>query len=270
MNKIIVAVFDTEAAAYTGLRAFNDLHQAGDITVYSTAVVVKDSAGVVSVKQVADDGPIGTTLGMLSGTLLGALGGPIGMAVGAAAGTMTGVLYDAAHAGFGQDFINDVSAALTPDKAAVLAEVEEYWVMPVDTQIGKLGGLVFRRQHAEVAEEMLNREAAAVEAELTALETEMAQASAENRAALQARVDTARAKMAELGKVVETKQAQAEAEMKAKVEALREQARTASNARKAEAERRTAEMKAEYAVRHAKLDQAGALIKEALGPKTLA
>ena len=56
MNKMLVAVFDTEPAAYEGLHALKDLHEDGDITLYATAVLVKDSAGTVSVKQTADRG----------------------------------------------------------------------------------------------------------------------------------------------------------------------------------------------------------------------
>jgi hypothetical protein len=49
----------TEAAAYEGLQALGDLHQARDITVYATAVIAKDAAGAVSVKNAPDSGPIG-------------------------------------------------------------------------------------------------------------------------------------------------------------------------------------------------------------------
>ena len=54
MNKMLVAVFDTEPAAYEGLNALKELHADGDITLYATAVLVKDSSGAVSVKQTAD------------------------------------------------------------------------------------------------------------------------------------------------------------------------------------------------------------------------
>ena len=56
MNKMLVAVFDTERAAYEGLHALKELHNEGDITLYATAVLVKDAAGTVSVKQTADRG----------------------------------------------------------------------------------------------------------------------------------------------------------------------------------------------------------------------
>ena len=53
MNKMLVAVFDTEPAAYEGLNALKQLHADGDITLYATAVLAKDSSGAVSVNRLA-------------------------------------------------------------------------------------------------------------------------------------------------------------------------------------------------------------------------
>ncbi len=267
MNKLLVTVFDTEAEAYEGLRALQDLHRTGDITVYATAVVAKDAAGKVSVKQSADEGPIGTGLGLLTGSLLGLLGGPIGLAIGAATGSLAGMIYDLTKAGIDADFLAEVSGALTPERAAVLADVDESWVTPVDVRMGKLGGTIFRRQRNEYVDDRLHREVAALDAELKALEDELAHASAENRAALQARIDKTRQNLEALESRVDAKLAELEKETNAKVNALREQAKTASQARKAQNEKRAAEIKADYEVRRAKLQQANTLIKEALGPQ---
>jgi uncharacterized membrane protein len=104
MNKILVAVFNTEPAAYQGLSALKDLHTDGDITLYSTAVIVKDASGTATVKQAADEGPVGTTLGMLTGSLLGLLAGPVGVAVGASTGGLAGLVFDLARTGISADF----------------------------------------------------------------------------------------------------------------------------------------------------------------------
>jgi uncharacterized membrane protein len=267
MNKMLVVVFDTETEAYEGLRALKDLHGTGDVTVYATAVVVKDAAGKVSVKQAVDEGPIGAGLGLLTGSLLGLLGGPIGLAIGATAGSLAGMIYDLAKAGIDADYLAEVSGALTPERAAVLADVDEAWVTPVDVRMGKLGGTTFRRQRNEYVDDVLSRDAAALDAELRALDAELKHVSAENRAALQARIDKTQQKLQALEAQIEAKQTALQNELTAKVNALREQAQTASQARKAQAEQRAAELKADYAARSAKLDQAGKLIKEALNPK---
>jgi uncharacterized membrane protein len=266
MNKLLVVVFDKETEAYEGLRALRDLHRTGDVTVYSTAVVAKDAAGTVSVKQAADEGPIGLSLGLLTGSLLGLLGGPIGLAIGATTGSLAGMILDLTKAGIDADFLAEVSAELMPNRAAVLAEVDEPWITPVDVRLGKMGARIFRAQRSDVIEDYLNREADTINAELTALQAELAKANAEHRAALQARIDQAQQKLQALQAQIEAKQAELQNELNAKINALREQAKTASQARKAEIEQRVAEMKAEAEARGVKLNKANTLIKEALGP----
>ncbi len=91
MNKMLVAVFETESAAFEGLSALKDLHRDGDVTLYASAVIVKDKTGKINLKQAAEDGPVGTALGLLSGSLIGILGGPAGLAIGAAAGGLAGL-----------------------------------------------------------------------------------------------------------------------------------------------------------------------------------
>jgi len=85
-DKMIVAVFDSERKAYAGLKALNDMETEGSITLYASAVIAKDADGELTVKQTADEGPLGTGVGLFTGSLLGLLGGPAGVAVGALAG----------------------------------------------------------------------------------------------------------------------------------------------------------------------------------------
>jgi uncharacterized membrane protein len=71
MNKMIVVVFDNERQAYEGYRALKDLHADGTITLYGDAVIAKDASGTVFVKEAADKGPLGTAVGLLTGSLVG-------------------------------------------------------------------------------------------------------------------------------------------------------------------------------------------------------
>jgi uncharacterized membrane protein len=264
MNKMLVAVFDAEPPAYEGLSALKDLHKAGDITLYATAVIVKDAAGTVRVKQEADEGPVGTALGALTGAAVGLLGGPVGAALGASIGGLTGALVDLGDAGIDVGFLDEVSKAMTPGKVAVLAEVQETWETPVDTRFAKLGGLVFRRLRSEVIEDQMAREAAAFKAERLQLREELAQSRAETRAAVQAQITAVDKKLEVIQAQAKARAEQAKRELDAKVEELQEQRKQANDRQKARIEKRIADAKADYAIRKAKLDQAGKLVKEAL------
>ena len=264
MNKMLVAVFDAEPAAYEGLNALKDLHEDGAITLYATAVIGKDDSGIVSVMQSADQGPVGAALGLLTGSLLGLLAGPVGVALGAPAGGLTGLLFDLVRSGIDADFLDEVSQALSPGKVAVLAEIEETWVTPVDTRLGKLGAVILRRQRSEVVEDQLARESAALDVELKELEEELEQEGAENKAAVQKEIEAVKHKLEAMRDQVEARQEQAKTAVEAKISTLRAQMQRASDRQKVKTEKRIAEIKADYEARRAKLDQAQKRIKKAM------
>jgi len=264
MNKMLVGVFDSEAAAFEGLSALKDLHRGGDITLYSSAVIAKDKNGKVEVRQAADPGPVGTAVGLLTGTLIGILAGPAGLAVGASLGGLAGLVFDVNKSGVDVTFLDDVSKALTSGKFAVLAEIEENWTTPVDTRLHKLDGIVFRRLRGEVVADQLMRESAAFEADLKSLNDDLKQAAAENRAAIQKDIESVKKQIKVVQDQAKARLDQAKAETDAKVKALQDQAKTASSMAKARIDKRIAVAKADLEVRSKKLNQAWTLTKEAL------
>src|SRR6202045_5539210 len=143
MDKMLIAVFDGDAAAFDGLTALRDLHRDGDITLYGYAVIVKDKTGKISVRQAPEEGgaPLGAALGLLTGKLLEVLRGPAGLAIGTSLPGLTGFLFDLDMSRIGPAFLNDFAKALTPGKAAVLAEVEEGSTTRVDARLRRHGGM---------------------------------------------------------------------------------------------------------------------------------
>ncbi|MGA2603142.1 MAG: DUF1269 domain-containing protein [Verrucomicrobiia bacterium] len=263
-NKMIVVIFDNEKQAYEGSRALKDLHAEGSITLYASAVIAKDAGGKVTVKQEADEGPLGTGVGLVTGSLIGLLGGPVGVAIGATAGTFGGVLYDFAKVGVGGDFLDEVGHHLQPGKVAVVAEVYEEWVMPVDTRMEAAGGVVFRRARAEVLDSQIERDATALKAELADLKAEHARANKQAKAKLQAKINSARAKLEATQDRAKAAAEAAKREMDAKVKSLKEQVAKAQGDAKAKLEARIAEVQSEHKRRSGKLHQAWELTKEAL------
>jgi uncharacterized membrane protein len=266
MDRLVVVVFDSERQAYAGTRLLKELHAEGSITLYGEAVIAKDASGAVEVKQAADDGPLGTAVGMLTGGLVGVLGGPIGVAVGAMAGMVGGSFYDLTELGIDMDFVSDVASHLEPGTAAVIAEVEEEWVLPLDSRMEAAGGVVFRRTRDEFVSDMIERDVMATKAEIAALQAEHAQARAEDKAKLQAKIDAAQQR---LRASQERAKAQIEAtrlEGEAKAAALSEQRAMARAERKQQIDKRKSEIQADHQRRSAKLHQAWQLTKEALAP----
>src|SRR5579871_6562874 len=153
MERMLVAVFDTEKQAYEGLRGLSKLDVEGSIAIYAEAVIQKNADGTVATKQVEEDFPIRTLGGTALGSLIGLLAGPVGLAFGAAAGFVAGIVGDVHVAGVDADFLHDVSLALMPGKFAVVADVDEEWITPVDSTIEALGGSVFRSARSDIEAE---------------------------------------------------------------------------------------------------------------------
>jgi uncharacterized membrane protein len=264
MDKYLVIGFDSELKAYEGSRALQDLQDEGSINVYAKAVIVRDASGTVTVKQEGDTGPIGTAVGLLTGSLIGVLAGPAGLAIGATAGMYGGMVYDLANLGVGEDFLTEVSQYLQPGKAAVVAEVWEEWTLPVNSRMEALGGVVFRRSRNEVLDIVVERDVEAIKTDLADLEAEYEQATGEAKAKVQEQIEATKAKLHAIQDGIQAKIEASQKETDAKIKSLQEQAAKETGNRKAKLEARIAELKADHQRRIATLKQAWELIKEAL------
>jgi uncharacterized membrane protein len=264
MDKMIVAVFDSEKEASEGLRALQGMHAEGTIVLYSTGVIAKDQSGKVTVKKDVEQGPAGAALGLATGSLLGLLGGPVGLAIGAATGTMAGFLADLANAGVDVDFVEEVGRSLQPGKVAVVAEVEEQWVIPVDSRMEDLGGEVYRRSRFSVIDAQIERGVDALDADIQQMETELKSATVQVKAKLQAKLDAAKQRLESMKNQAKSRLESLKTEADAKIKLLKEQATKAQADRKAKLDKRAAEIKADFDARFSKLSQAWQRTKEAL------
>ncbi len=266
MNKFLVTTFDTETAANSGLTALRNLHAAGDITLFATAVLAKDAKGLVSVKQSMDSGPVGTATGLAVGSLIGLLGGPAGVAVGALTGTVVGAVRDFWAAGVGLDFIEQATQHLQPGKVALVAEIVEAWVIPADSALQAAGGQVLRRTRTEVAQAQFDHDIVAFESEINELEAEASHASGAAKAQLQAKLDAAKASLDSAVHRAQQRVDMLKQEADAKAETLKLQLSLAKGDVKARIEERMKRVKSAHHARSAKLSQAWSLTTQALAP----
>ena len=228
MDRMLVVVFNSETKAYEGKKALLQLDSEGSISVYGYAVVAKNVDGTASIKQGDDAGPLGTLAGTALGSLIGALFGPVGLAVGATAGLTGGASFDLLNAGVGEDFIDEVSKALTQGKVAVVAEIEEDWTTPVDTRMEAIGGTVYRRALSDVTHQVNQENVAAMKADMAQLKAEHAQARADRKAKLETKINQLDSKIQDqLQKAKEQRQA-TERKAQAKVEILKSKAAAAA------------------------------------------
>jgi len=152
----------------------------------------------------------------------------MGVALGAASGLGAGAAADLHNARISSDFVDDVSKILQPKRVAVVAEVEEDWITPVDTRMETIGGTVFRRALSDVEDTVDDEDIAAIKADLAQMKAEHAQARADRKAKIQEKIDQLSAKLqAHLQKAREQRQA-AERDAQLKVEVLKAKAKAAA------------------------------------------
>jgi uncharacterized membrane protein len=264
MSKFVVVVFPGEPQAYQGARALKDLHAEGSLTLYGMAVISKDAQNKLSIKEAADGGPLGMAVGALVGGLVGVIGGPISVLAGAAGGTLIGSVADLYSYGVGADFVLKVSNELGSGKTAIVAEIAENWTTPLDTRMESLGGIVLRTWRADFEDEQTAKEAEARKADWEQLRTEYAQARAEGKAKVKAKLDQAKADLERAHQRLKSRLDALEKEANAKVAALEQQMTKAQADAREKIKQRLAAARADYDTRSAKLKQAWALTKEAL------
>ena len=258
---MIVAVYDNEAGAYQALTSLRSLHDDGDITLYASAVLAKNDKDEVVVIQADEEDYVGTVVGIVSGATVGFLAGPVGAAAGLAIGSLTGFVFDLSKLDTDIDFTESVSGHLASGEVAVIADVEEEWETPVDTELSKNGGIVFRMLRTEVMEEQLSREAEALKKELQALKDKWSKSANDKIAA---DMITVKQKLKALQKRTDNKIKSVKENMHKKVDNLNQQIKDSSDEKKENLKRRFAQIKSNLDSRNAKLKTAASLTAEAL------
>jgi hypothetical protein len=146
------------------------------------------------------------------------------LAIGAGVGLFAGGMVDLNNARIGEDFVDDVTKELLPNKFAVVAEIQEDWTTPVDIRMEAIGGTVFRRALSEVTQTIDDETIAAMKADLAQMKAEHAKARVDRKAKLHEKINQLDTKIqARLEKAKERRQA-ADREAKAKVEVLKAKA----------------------------------------------
>jgi hypothetical protein len=146
------------------------------------------------------------------------------LAIGAAAGLAAGGAADLNNARIGEDFIEDVSKLLLPNRVAVVAEIEEDWTTPVDTRMEAIGGTVFRRALSDVKDTVDEEEVAGMKADFAQMKAEHAKAHADRKAKLQEKLDHLDSKIQTRLQKAKDRRAAAKREADAKVKVLQAKA----------------------------------------------
>jgi uncharacterized membrane protein len=132
---MFVAAFVDERAADGAYERMKQAKRSGEVYYDDAAVIRCDAKGKVHIKEHGDmSSGKGAGIGGLIGGVIGILGGPAGVAIGAGVGAALGGIAAHHDAGFSNDSLKEIGAALVPGSSAVAATTSKMFVEEVRRQ----------------------------------------------------------------------------------------------------------------------------------------
>lgn len=144
---LVAVVFDAPEDAGRALQFIDEFRKKGTLKLLNAAVLVKDAAGNVTVKDTRDIDPKkGRLLGAVTGGLIGLVGGPAGALAGALTGAGAGGLAGKKiDLGFSQPFLNGLQQYLQPNTSALVVLVEHGYYEQLSDVIAEEEGVFFHQ-----------------------------------------------------------------------------------------------------------------------------
>jgi uncharacterized membrane protein len=153
--QIVAAAFNSEDGAEQAFKSLKDAQGAGLVTINNVAVLTKDAAGKLHIKEPTDwGGGKGAVIGGVTGAALGLLAGPVGWAVGLGA-LVGGLAAKLRDSGFSDERLRKLGASLKPGSSALVAVVEHRWVATLERQLAEAGADTLTEEiSADIAREL--------------------------------------------------------------------------------------------------------------------
>src|ERR1700752_1480171 len=125
MTSLIIASFEKEDDGIEVSRKLSQLEMLGEITIFERVMLRRNSDGTASVLQADITDGLRSISGLALDTLVTALGGPVGMTVGILSGTFAGRVRDINYFGFPDDFENKLLLKVIPGHVSIIAEMDD-------------------------------------------------------------------------------------------------------------------------------------------------
>ncbi|MGY0036959.1 hypothetical protein [Pedobacter sp. NJ-S-72] len=147
MEKIIQALFSTEAEAFKAMQAIQQLDASQEVSLGESYILSKDNDGNTAIRSAKDEAEGYSAIGGgIIGGLIGLLAGPLGFLVGIGAGMVAGSVGDTVRAEGVSDYLDKVSANIPNGKFLLIAHVWEDFEIPVNTVLDPLTSLILTGQ----------------------------------------------------------------------------------------------------------------------------
>lgn len=256
MDKMLVAVFESESQATAAAGAMKDRCDDSALLVYALAVIVRDVWGISVVDFTREKDCSHRALGIATRSLIELFDEPNHTVDDGNSDAITGAMMKMARAGVDAVFLDEVARHLLPGRAAIVAEIEEMMATKIDILLESQGGIVFAYVRRENMDAEIARELDALCSEIQILESQLLRTADGSKAQLQEKMDLAKARFEVTKERVSQIAASIKREAEAKIVWLQERAATASGGIKARIEGLAGEVRVDYVNRATKLNLA--------------
>ena len=256
MDKMLVAVFESESQASAAAGAMKDRSEDSALLVYALAVIVRDVWGISVVDFTREKDRSHRALGIATRSLIELFNEPNHTVDDVNSDAITGAMMKMARAGVDAVFLDEVARHLLPGRAAIVAEIEEMTATKIDILLESQGGTVFAYVRRENMDAEIAREMDALCREIQNLESQLLHAADGSKAQLQEKMDLAKARFEATKERASQVAASIKREAEAKIVWLQERAATASGGIKARIEGLAGEVRVDYVNRATKLNLA--------------
>jgi hypothetical protein len=256
MDKMLVAVFESESQATAAAGAMKDRCDDSALLVYALAVIVRDVWGISVVDFTREKDRSHRALGIATRSLIELLDEPNHAVDHGNSDAITGAMMKMARTGVDAFFLDEVARHLLPGKAAIVAEIEEMTATKIDILLESQGGIVFAYVRRENMDAEIARELDALCSEIQNLESQLLRTADGSKAQLQEKMDLTKARFEATKERASQIAASIRREAEAKIVWLQERAATASGGIKAKIEGLAGAIRVDYVNRATKLNLA--------------
>jgi uncharacterized membrane protein len=194
ISNFVVVILPDNASADLAATSLETLHAAGSIALFAMARLVREADGTISSCDSGPAGPLSAAVHTLAAALV-----QFGSGLAGSGSTLPGrslaILAEFADLGVDVDIMEETCAAMDPGARAVVAEIGEHWLAPVDGVAAAVGAVIVRRRRTDVAAQQLNQDIKALDAELKELELEADRLGASAAFSIRSRANATRARL---------------------------------------------------------------------------
>jgi uncharacterized membrane protein len=195
MNNLLVATFNDDRTAIDAMHKLNELNRQGDIEVYNHVLLKRKTDGAFEyLKDQRDPAGWGTISGMVLGSFVGIIGGPVGVVAGMFGGLALGAVTDALQYSFDYDFMENFKQGLPAGTTTLIAEVTEPSTFFVNDAFAPYGAKIWRSNIYTEQDKYYQAQVDALDAEIAEAGRELDAAVAADKAALEAKLKDLRAR----------------------------------------------------------------------------